>query len=1299
MEINRRKTDAFPGAGVQARYSVHPLIITLISAAIVLVAAFYVYGWEHEEHLEEFSFTTDTYQRLLEGRLSEINIELDSAKRLFQGMKFVNRSEFSSFVLGATIRPRKVEAVFWIPRVTNDKRRLLENRDWMWGLNGRSVYDSNLSNPDQRNTSGSSRTTHYPVLFAEPADKMGNLIGLDLASTPSVRSLLEQARDEGTVVPMTGMPLLLGETDNGKNLKPVVNLVQPIYRTAEPLQTIKRRREEHLGFFILQYNIGLVLEAVLSISEPRGLDIYIVDVEADDGEEIVYYRPSRLGKYRAPLTFPKLWRKSEFIHKSPLHVSGRQWKTVMLPSPTYSGNIRYFESFSVLIFGLLLTALLSYTMFTIQRRTDVIQKTVKSRTQDLELRTQQLEESEQRLSLALMASNAGYWVRDIQNDKVFWSDQNARLLGYDPREVEASFEGWVNRIHPDERSSISRVFQKNIADRSEINFEYRILLPDGAVRWIHNIGSPLIDFNGETTAITGIQFDITERKLIEEKLETANKALQQEAEKRQVQLRELNFQKRALDEHAIVSIADTKGDIIYANDKFCQTSGYSRDELEGQNHRILRSDEHPPEFFGDLWRTISSGKVWNGEIKNKRKDGSSYWLKVTIVPFLDEQGKPFQYVAIRTDITDRKNSERDLRASQRMISDMLENTQEGFWQLDNDVRVVKINAAMCDILGRSEDEVLGRSVYDFADEKNTEIFRYQRKRRNAGKKDRYEISLQRPDGTNVPCINNGTPIYDGQGEMVGFVGMWTDITELKKIEESLYKSETRFRQFTEVSSDWVWETDEDLRFTYYSRSQGGSTQKTSHIIGKTRQEIMPASEIAKPHWQKHLSDLEMRRDFKDFDFEYMSPGQGQAHIRISGSPYFDENNCFLGYRGTGKDITEQVLAAHALVEARQEADKANRAKSEFLSTMSHELRTPLNSIIGFGQLLEDDPDEVLSETQERCVEHIIKGGRHLLGLISEVLDLAKIESRTVDLDAEPLLPGDVFRECLDLLQGMANERNITLIRKNTSDDLIVADHFRFKQVLINLLSNAIKYNRAGGSVTYGCENKAGGQVHIFVADTGEGISEDDMVELFNPFERFHAEKSDIEGTGIGLTISKRLVEAMGGVIGCDSTVGEGSTFWIDFPQAESVPQQVSVPRAPAEELQARHKENSRFTGTMLYIEDDKNNTALMELIVTRIEGVSMISAATAELGLELAASEKPDMILLDINLPEMSGYEAIARLKENEKTRDIPVVALSAAAMPHDIVRGKDAGFLHYLTKPIEINEVTDVIRDVIENG
>ncbi|MEN8170786.1 MAG: ATP-binding protein [Pseudomonadota bacterium] len=368
--------------------------------------------------------------------------------------------------------------------------------------------------------------------------------------------------------------------------------------------------------------------------------------------------------------------------------------------------------------------------------------------------------------------------------------------------------------------------------------------------------------------------------------------------------------------------------------------------------------------------------------------------------------------------------------------------------------------------------------------------------------------------------------------------------------------------------------------------------------------------------------------------------------------------------------------------SRDKAERSSQAKSEFLSSMSHELRTPMNAILGFAQLLEFD--KVLAEEQQDSVQEILKAGYHLLELINEVLDLAKIESGHIDLLLEPVKLSALVNECFSLVTPAAENRGISLRSADVNGYTIRADRTRLKQVLLNLLSNAIKYNREQGSVKLEAQTVNETSLRISISDTGNGIAKGRFDLLFQPFNRLNAEGGEIEGTGIGLAITRNLVEMMGGHVGVDSEQGVGSRFWIELPQ-ESF-------EAPVEQDIGEEYSANDIVGvaeqlhTVLYIEDNLANLKLVSQILVKRQHINLITAHEPELGLELAVSHLPELILLDINMPRMDGYQVLSLLQLDERLKHIPVVAITANAMTQDVERGKKAGFSDYLTKPLDVS-------------
>ena len=432
-----------------------------------------------------------------------------------------------------------------------------------------------------------------------------------------------------------------------------------------------------------------------------------------------------------------------------------------------------------------------------------------------------------------------------------------------------------------------------------------------------------------------------------------------------------------------------------------------------------------------------------------------------------------------------------------------------------------------------------------------------------------------------------------------------------------------------------------------------------------------------------------------YDLTYICKDGSRFPAVVSITALRDDYDEIIGYLLIGADNSVRKNIEDELNSAKAIAEKANLAKSDFLSNMSHELRSPLNAILGFAQLMESDPIPQTS-TQKESTGQILQAGWYLLDLINEILDLALIESGRLLLSKEPMSLDEVMIDCQSMIEPQAQKYGITMNFYNLNEPCFVhADRTRVKQILINLLSNAIKYNHAGGTVTVDCSVKTPERIRISVTDTGPGLSPEKLEQLFQPFNRLGQENNGEEGTGIGLVMTKRLTELMGGVIGVQSTLGKGSVFWVELVRAEE-PLLVTHIDETILSIPASI-EHDAATHTLLYVEDNPANLKLVEQLVARRPDLRLLSANEATLGIKLARERQPDVILMDINLPGISGIRALAILRDDPLTEHIPVVAISANAMPHDIRRGLEAGFTRYLTKPIKVNEFMLALDDALK--
>jgi PAS domain S-box-containing protein len=572
-----------------------------------------------------------------------------------------------------------------------------------------------------------------------------------------------------------------------------------------------------------------------------------------------------------------------------------------------------------------------------------------------------------------------------------------------------------------------------------------------------------------------------------------------------------------------------------------------------------------------------------------------------------------------------------------------------------------------------------------------------------GIEDIYELTYIRADGTRFPALVSVTALRGTGNEVIGFLLIGTDNTARKQVEAEQALLDQRLRDQHFYTRSLIESNIDPLITTDPRGMISDVNQQTEMLTGRTRDELIGApfkSCFTEPQRaEEAITRVLHEGKVTNYELTALARDGKKTVVSFNATTFHDRDRKLRGVFAAARDVTERKHFEHALQEtnvelgaAREAAEKANLAKSEFLSSMSHELRTPLNAVLGFAQLMESEVPPP-GPRQQRSIDQILKGGWYLLRLINEILDLSMIEAGKVTMSQESMSINDVLQDCKGMIEPQATKRGIGMRFPEPGKVFYVhADRTRIKQVMINLLSNAIKYNGVGGSVTVQCATSGQDRVRISVRDTGAGLSADQLAQLFQPFNRLGQHDSVEEGTGIGLVVTKQLVELMGGHIGVDSVVNQGTVFWVEF--AASKPPALLLDDIDEESLGRRQLALHELAEqpTLLYVEDNPANLALVEQLIARRGDLKLLTAIDAHLGIELARAYLPDVILMDINLPGMSGYGALKRLRDDPVTAHIPVLALSANAVPRDIEKGMEAGFFRYLTKPIRVHEFMDAL-------
>ncbi|MCX5826509.1 MAG: PAS domain S-box protein [Deltaproteobacteria bacterium] len=710
------------------------------------------------------------------------------------------------------------------------------------------------------------------------------------------------------------------------------------------------------------------------------------------------------------------------------------------------------------------------------------------------------------------------------------------------------------------------------------------------------------------------------------------------------------------------------------------------------------------------------------------RGGNECDIADSCAPIRDPDGQVVGAVLVFRDVTEEYLRQQALRDSAAQIQTILNTVVDGIITFHARGGIVEtFNPAAEQMFNYTAVEIIGQNfsmlIPEFdRDQRNGSLEYYSAsdEARAAGRS--REVAGQRKDGSFFPLEIAVSEMW--LGGQPHFTGILRDITARKQAEEALLKAGALQRAIFNSANFSSIATDAKGVIQIFNV---GAERMLGYTAAEVMNTITPADISDSQEVIERAAALSLElgtpitpgfealvfkasRGIEDiYELTYIRKDGSRFPAVVSVTALRDAKDVIIGYLLIGTDNT-----ARKLVEAERErldkvlqdqnaeleraklvAEKANLAKSDFLSSMSHELRSPLNAILGFAQLMESDSPPP-SPSQKESIGQILQAGWHLLKLINEILDLARIESGRLSLSPEPLSMAEIMIECQAMIESQAQNRGISMTFPPCNIPYFVhADRTRVKQVLINLLSNAIKYNKAGGTVVVDCFASAPERIRISVKDTGEGLTPEKLEQLFQPFNRLGQENRAEEGTGIGLVVAKQLTELMGGVIGVESTVGVGSVFWFEL-IANIAPQHAVGEAEPTAVVQPQLPNGVRMR-ILLYVEDNPANLKLVEQLVARRPDLRLLTAVTGHLGIELARTLRPEMILMDINLPDISGIEVMKILREDPATAHIPIVALSANAMPSDIEKGLAAGFFRYLTKPIKVNEFMDTLNVTLE--
>ncbi|TNF32576.1 MAG: PAS domain S-box protein, partial [Gammaproteobacteria bacterium] len=767
-------------------------------------------------------------------------------------------------------------------------------------------------------------------------------------------------------------------------------------------------------------------------------------------------------------------------------------------------------------------------------------------------------------------------------------------------------------------------------------------------------------------------------------------------------LLELQEQKYALDQHAIVAITDVKGNITFANDRFSEISGYTREELIGQNHRILNSGYHDKNFFQDMYQAIVNGKVWHGEVCNRAKDGHFYWVDTTVVPFRGKDGKPQSYIAIRTDITERKYAEMALELSRKQLELVIDATAVGVWDWQIQTGDVSFNERWAEIIGYTRDELRPLTIDTWMRVAHPDDLAKSGKLLDdhwQGKTDRYvcEARMKHKDGHWVWVLDTGKVVeWQDDGKPKRMIGTHLDITERKQAELALQRSEELMRGLFEMSPVGIalndFETGEFIKINNALLEPTGYTH--DEFVNLSYWDITPKE--YESHEAEQIESLKTLGRYGPYEKEYIRKNGNRYPVLLNGMIVLDPTSGRKMIWSIVQDITERKKVEMELLNAKNAAEAAAQAKSEFLARMSHEIRTPMNGVLGMLSLLQNT---ALNEEQQHRLHIAQSSAQSLLTLINDILDFSKVDAGKMDLEDLDFNLRAMLGECAESLADQAQKKNIELVLDMTEVDesLVKGDPGRLRQILTNLVGNAIKFTEQG-EIVIRCHLQQHETEHwLFacqVSDTGIGIPEDKLGILFESFTQVEASTTrKYGGSGLGLAIARKLCELMGGAIHVESESGKGSRFSFHVLLRKS---EQSIRVIPRIDMQALN---------LLVVDDNATNRKVLrgQLEHWGSQVVEVASAAEALVHCEqrIKQIDTPffDVAFVDMQMPLMDGAELARLLKADKRFNKMKLVLMTSMGHHGDARRFADIGFDAYFPKPATTEDLFDALSVVADGG